>query len=121
MQQILKLPENYKSLPATDLLDIKLRMEERIDMIDGQIEETKTMAIKPASGFGSVIWLSRAVKSRKAYERDVQRLTLVLDKEKRPAPPPGRFATAFVNVAQRRLNETVFNSILKEAQEGIEV
>jgi hypothetical protein len=121
MQTILKLPAGYQQLPATELLTIKLQMEERIDEIKDQIERVKSMTEKPTNGFGSKSWHQRAVKSRKAYARDIQRIQLELktrkDTQKTGAP---RLENNFVTIARRRLDETVFNDIMNEAREELQ-
>jgi hypothetical protein len=123
MRPVLKLPENYQSLPPGKLLDMKLRMEERVDMINGQIDEADQMDLIPASGFGSKLWHSRAARARNAYTRDIQRLTLALEsqpEQKTTFPAePGMLADIFMTVARRRLDEVVYKSILHEAQEEL--
>ena len=121
MQAILKLPEKYESMPAITLLTIKLSMEERIDEIKDQINRGKALPEQPENGFGSKDWLRRANKSRKAYARDTQRIQNELKNRKdniktqRPT-----LENSFVTVARRRLDETVFNSIMNEAREEIQ-
>lgn len=121
MQTILKLPAGYQQLPAAELLTIKLQMEERIDEIKEQIERAISMTEKPSNGFGSKSWHQRAVKSRKAYARDIQRIQLELKSHKdlQKARPP-RLENNFITVARRRLDETVFNDIMNEAREELQ-
>lgn len=126
MQPTLKLPKDYETLPATVLANLKLSMEERVDEISEQLARVKAktfmpMAPLPTKGFGSNDWVNRAVKTRAAYSRDVQRLQIELqsrkDTQKAEAP---RLDNAFITIARRRLTDTVFNSIMNEAREEIQ-
>lgn len=118
--KLILLPDKYETQPAAKLLNIKLQMEKRIDEIQGQIDRAKLLAATPTDGFGSRSWQQRAVKSRKAYGRDIQLIQNVLEsrkEEQKASTPP--LADHFVTIARRRLDETVFNDIMNEAREEL--
>jgi len=141
MSPILKLPQKYETIPVPELILIKAAMKDRIAVIEGQIERVMNMDDVPEEGFGSRKWFERAVKSRKKYEQDVERIRLMLEKTQEKqrqvpfAPPPGQYGNwqghgtplyyphleeSFMKVARRRLDETVFKSIMNEAREEIQ-
>lgn len=120
--EILKLPEDYKTLSFRELDALKASMRARITLIEGQIERSMKMNPIPAAGFGSRKWFDRAVKSRKAYEADVSAIAEAVSQRSKGAGPAAIAQTAdmFVVVARRRLDNVVFQSIMDEAKAEIQ-
>jgi hypothetical protein len=113
----LKLPENYRSMPDVELLELKLAMEARINDIKEQLsrarerQENSGESIEPG-------WMSRTEKSRRLYGHDVQRIQLELKRRNDSKKERGAsLGDHFIKVARRRLDSDFFAEIMNEARE----
>ena len=121
MPSILKLPDDFESMPTSALLNLKIQMENNIDEIKEQLARAKKLPAQPENGFGSPGWVRRAKKSRRAYAQDIQRIQLEMQSRRiNDKAGKSRLENLFVTIAHRRLNPVIFNSIMDEAREEIQ-
>lgn len=117
MRTPLKLPNDYQSMPTPELLVLKAQMEERGDDIKNQLARVREKSNRTGE-YANGEWYARALSAARKYGRDIQHIQAELAKRKHERHVSGEsIENLFVTVARRRLDQTVFNTIMFEARE----
>jgi hypothetical protein len=124
----IRLPENYTELSDEELLDLKQRIEQELDHVKTQIDRAKVDARNGT--YSDPDWFARVNGAKRGIGRASQAIQVELGRRKglrkatnieEHSKQELTFERMFMRVARRKLTEEVYEAILQEAQEEVDL
>jgi predicted AAA+ superfamily ATPase len=119
------LPPNWVELPDEVLLDLKLKIEHDLDHVKRQLDAAKA-GVKTNGQYSNADWFARATAAKRGLGRESQAIQTELGLRKKlhkgnSVAERLSFERRFMKVAKRRLQQEVYDSIINETHEEVEM